>query len=197
MTTLSAHRPATNRLTKKGKRPGNNGLRAATLSLSDDEAAILLVALVGVRNGDFSARLPVSWTGIHGRIADTFNDIVEMQARLAKELERVSYAVGQEGRISQRVKLPRAVGAWAEEVDLVNGLIGALVWPTSEMARVVGSVARGDLTQTVALEVEGRPLAGEFLRTARIVNTMVHQLTSFTSEVTRVAREVGTEEIGR
>jgi HAMP domain-containing protein/CheY-like chemotaxis protein len=193
MTTMAAQRRATNTVTKKSKPPSKIGVRAATVRLSDDEAAILLVALVAVRNGDFSARLPVSWTGMHGRIADTFNDIVEMQARLAKELERVSYVVGQEGRISQRVKLPRAVGAWAGEVDSVNNLIGALVWPTSEMARVVGSVARGDLTQTVSLEVEGRPLAGEFLRTARIVNTMVQQLTSFTSEVTRVAREVGTE----
>src|SRR5579859_8198491 len=193
MTTVSSQRRATRTAQVKIEPANNAGQGSVMPTLSDEEAAILLVALVGVRNGDFSARLPVSWTGIHGRIADTFNDIVEMQARLAKELERVSYAVGQEGRISQRVKLPRAVGAWAEEVDLVNGLIGALVWPTSEMARVVGSVARGDLTQTVALEVEGRPLAGEFLRTARIVNTMVQQLTSFTSEVTRVAREVGTE----
>jgi HAMP domain-containing protein/CheY-like chemotaxis protein len=193
MTTVSSQRRATRTAQAKIGPDSNGGQAPVMPTLSDEEAAILLVALVAVRNGDFSARLPVSWTGMHGRIADTFNDIVAMQARLAHELERVSYVVGQQGRISQRVQLPMAVGAWSDEVDSVNSLIKALVWPTSEMARVVGSVARGDLTQTVSLEVEGRPLAGEFLRTARIVNTMVQQLTSFTSEVTRVAREVGTE----
>ena len=75
----------------------------------------------------------------------------------------------------------------------VNTLIGDLVHPTSETARVIGAVAKGDLSQTMALEIEGRPLEGEFLRTAKTVNTMVNQLGSFASEVTRVAREVGTE----
>ncbi len=157
------------------------------------EAAILLTALVAVRNGDFSVRLPASWTGINSRVADAFNDIVDMHERFANELERVSQVVGHEGKINQRASLSRATGAWSQQVASINNLIGDLVWPTNEMARVVGSVARGDLTQTVSLEVEGRSLAGEFLRTARIVNTMVEQLTIFTSEVTRVAREVGTE----
>ena len=72
-------------------------------------------------------------------------------------------------------------------------LIGDLVHPTSETARVIGAVAQGDLSQTMALEIDGRPLQGEFLRTAKTINTMVDQLSSFASEVTRVAREVGTE----
>src|SRR5689334_19861391 len=142
MTTTSAQRRARKPATHAGGRQAQSAPRTSTLTLPDDEAAILLVALVAVRNGDFSARLPVSWNGIHGRISDTFNDIVATHARLAKELERVGYAVGQEGHISQRVKLPSARGAWADEVESVNSLIGALVWPTSEMARVIGSVAR-------------------------------------------------------
>src|SRR5436190_13467951 len=193
MTVMSALPRAAKKVARKIKQRPSTGSEPTVLTLSDEEAAVLLEALVDVRNGDFTARLPVSWTDTRGRIADTFNDMVATQARLAQELERISFVVGQEGRISQRARLPRAVGAWADEVDSVNSLISALVWPTSEMARVVGSVARGDLTQTVSLEVEGRPLAGEFLRTARIVNTMVQQLTSFTSEVTRVARDAGTE----
>src|SRR5207247_2254726 len=78
-------------------------------------------------------------------------------------------------------------------VDSVNQLISDLVYPTSDTARVIGAVAKGDLSQTMATEREGRPLEGEFLKTAKTVNTMVNQLSSFASEVTRVAREVGTE----
>src|SRR5437762_211498 len=86
-----------------------------------------------------------------------------------------------------------ATGSWSECIDSVNTLIADLVQPTTEVARVIGAVAKGDLSQMMALEIEGRPLTGEFLRTAKIVNTMVDQLSTFASEVTRVAREVGTE----
>src|SRR2546429_3401822 len=75
----------------------------------------------------------------------------------------------------------------------VNTLIDDLLWPTTEVTRAISAVAQGDLLQTVPLEVDGRPLEGEFLRSATIVNTMIKQLGVFTSEVTRVAREVGTE----
>src|SRR5207244_1323566 len=84
-------------------------------------------------------------------------------------------------------------GGWAGRVQSVNSLIEDLVHPTSETARVIGAVAEGDLSQSMAVEVEGRPLQGEFLRTARTVNTMVKQLESFASQVTLVAREVGKE----
>ena len=112
---------------------------------------------------------------------------------MAQELERLSRVVGKEGKINQRADIGEVTGAWAESVASVNTLIGDLVHPTSETARVIGAVAKGDLSQTMALEIEGRPLEGEFLRTAKTVNTMVNQLSSFASEVTRVAREVGTE----
>ncbi|MEO6326243.1 MAG: hypothetical protein ABIT01_03865, partial [Thermoanaerobaculia bacterium] len=133
----------------------------------------LLSVLTRFKRGDFSARLPDDWTGMDGKIADTFNEVVELNERMAHELERLSRAVGKQGRISQRASLGTVRGAWAASVDSVNNLIGDLVHPTSETARVIGAVAKGDLSQTMALETDGRPLEGEFLKTAKTVNTMV------------------------
>src|SRR5207253_1251821 len=110
-----------------------------------------------------------------------------------EDLERISNAVGKEGRITQRMATPTVTGGWAKRTEAVNSLISDLVQPTIEVARVIDAVARGDLEQRMSLEIEGRPLQGEFLRIGTTVNTMVDQLGSFASEVTRVAREVGTE----
>jgi HAMP domain-containing protein/signal transduction histidine kinase/CheY-like chemotaxis protein len=153
----------------------------------------LLNALTALRKGDFSVRLPADWTGVAGKVADTFNDVIELNERMAKELERMSRAVGKEGKITQRASLGDVSGSWEAAIASVNALITDLVYPTSETARVIGAVAQGDLSQTMALEVDDRPLQGEFLKTARTINKMVDQLSSFASEVTRVAREVGTE----
>src|SRR6195256_6838724 len=153
----------------------------------------LLTALMAFKRGDFSARLPDDWTGVAGKIADTFNDVIATNQRMTKELDRIGRVVGKEGRITQRASLGDVSNSWADAIGSVNGLIGDLVHPTSEMARVIGAVAKGDLSQTMATEIEDHPLEGEFLRTAKVVNTMVDQLGAFASEVTRVAREVGTE----
>src|SRR5438477_1401806 len=135
------------------------------------DASKLLLALKAVRRGDFSARLPENWTGLSGKVADTFNELVEMNARLAAELARVSVAVGQHGKIDERASLGGTVaGTWKDEIAAVNTLIGNLVQPTSEAARVIGAVAKGDLSQTMSLEMEDRPLEGEFMRTAKTVN---------------------------
>src|SRR6266498_108377 len=157
------------------------------------DTRLLLTALTALKKGDFSVRLPLDWTGTAGKIADAFNDVIERNEKMAAELERLSRVVGKEGRISQRASIGAVSGAWADSITSVNTLISDLVHPTSETARVIGAVAKGDLSQTMAVEIEGRPLEGEFLRTAKTVNTMVNQLSSFASEVTRVAREVGTE----
>ena len=157
------------------------------------DTKLLLKTLMAFKKGDFTVRLPAEWTGEAGKIADALNDCIEQNERTAKELERVSRVVGREGKITQRVSLPAATGSWASLVDSVNDLMDDMARPTSEMARVIGAVANGDLSQRMALDVEGRPLKGEFLRSAKIVNSMVEQLGSFASEVTRVAREVGTE----
>jgi HAMP domain-containing protein/CheY-like chemotaxis protein/signal transduction histidine kinase len=154
---------------------------------------MLLQTLSSVKKGDFSARLPNNWTGINGKIADTLNEILEMMSDNSKEIERLSRVVGKEGKLSERATLPSAGGAWKTRIIALNHLIEDLARPTVEMARVIGAVAKGDLTQTVALEAEGQPLKGEFLRTGKMVNAMVKQLDGFAAEVTRVAREVGTE----
>src|SRR5437867_4243901 len=153
----------------------------------------VLLVLSALKRGDFSVRLPVTWTGTAGRIADAFNDVAELLASTTQDLSRVCRAVGKEGKISERLSTGNVSGAWAERVNSVNTLISCLVHPISETARVIGAVGRGDLPQTMALEIESRPLEGEFLRTAKTVNRMVDQLGAFASEVTRVAREVGTE----
>ena len=153
----------------------------------------LLSALTALRKGDFSVRLPIHLDGLDGKIADAFNDVVDLSQKFATELERISRTVGKDGRIHERMSIGEVRGAWADEVSSLNGLVSDLVQPTSEMARVIGAVAKGDLSQMMAEEMAGRPLKGEFLRTAKTVNTMVEQLASFASEVTRVAREVGTE----
>src|SRR5262245_47408726 len=153
----------------------------------------LLAALKAFRKGNFSVRLPIDLTGLDGEIADAFNEVIELNERMTKEIEHLSHIVGKQGKIGHRAKLPNATGSWAANVDMVNDLIGDMVQPTGEMARVIGAVAKGDLSQTMNLEIEGRALRGEFLRIGEVVNTMLEQLNSFASEVTRVAREVGTE----
>jgi HAMP domain-containing protein/CheY-like chemotaxis protein/signal transduction histidine kinase len=154
---------------------------------------ILLATLMALKKGDFSARMPSDWTGMSGKIADTLNEIIETKEKMVHVVTDVSRVVGREGRLTQRAQVPNMAGGWATIISAVNALIDDLVRPTTEMARVIGAVAKGDLSQTMALEVDGHPLKGQYLRAATTANTMVEQLSSFSSEVTRVAREVGTE----
>jgi methyl-accepting chemotaxis protein len=153
----------------------------------------LLIALKSFRNGDFSARLPKGLDGMDGEIADAFNEVVDLADRKTREFARLGEAAGKQGRIEQRVKLPGAQGSWSDNVETINELIADLVHPTVEYSRVIAAVARGDLGQTIDPNHHERPLKGEFLRIGKVVNTMVDQLNGFAGEVTRVAREVGTE----
>ena len=155
--------------------------------------AAIVQGMETLKNGDFSARLPVAWTGLPGKIADQFNEIAMSNGRMASELKRVGQAVGKEGKAGERIQLEGRRGAWGEMEVSVNTLVQDLLRPTTEVTRAIAAVAQGNLTQTVRLDVDGRPLEGEFLRSAKIVNTMIQQLGVFTEEVTRVAREVGTE----
>src|SRR2546428_1363172 len=163
-------------------------MRTETRATDSLNAKLLLKTLVAFKKGDFSARLPGEWTGEAGKIADTLNDIIELSDKTARELERVSRVVGKEGKISHRAAVPAAAGSWLRLVDSTNLLIDDMARPTSEMVRVIGAVANGDLSQRMALEDDGRPLKGEFLRSVRIVNSMVDQLGSFAPQVTRAAR---------
>ncbi len=152
-----------------------------------------LGALTDLKKGNASAQLPQDWTGVHGKLADAFNNVVAENLRMSHEVARLSRVVGKEGKLKERAFVPNASGFWRDSAESINSLIAALVHPTSEVARVIGAVAQGDLSKSMALEADGRPLEGEFLRTAMIINKMVQQLGTFSAEVTRVAREVGTE----
>ena len=152
------------------------------------DAGVLLTVLAQVKAGDFSARMPLDWTGVAGKVADGLNDVIIANQALGAELSRVSRVVGQQGELSQRVVLGGWTQGWVGSVESVNSLIDALVRPTSEMQRVIGAVADGDLSKKVSADVRG-----EMLELKNTINAMVDQLNGFASEVTRVAREVGTE----
>ena len=153
----------------------------------------MFATMLAFRDGDFSVRLPSDWDGIDGQIAAAFNQALSYEDRLSRETERLSRSVGREGRLKQRMSAPGATGGWAAKVDCFNTLLDDLVRPTTDISRTISAVTKGDLGQTMELEVDGRPLEGEFLRSAKLVNAMIERLAFFSSEVTRVAREVGTE----
>jgi HAMP domain-containing protein/CheY-like chemotaxis protein/signal transduction histidine kinase len=171
----------------------SNGRTAVAPEPVSADLSVILASLQTMRDGDFSVRLPGNWTGLAGKIADTFNDIVTANQQMAKELKRVGQVVGKEGRTRERMRFHLPKAAWGEMEVSVNTLVDDLLRPTTEVTRAIAAVAKGNLTQTVQLDVDGRPLEGEFLRSATIVNTMIQQLGVFTAEVTRVAREVGTD----
>src|SRR5258708_6115712 len=184
-------RPASIARAKRGlaTKTGTNGAH-------DEESSdlhILLHALQAMRVGDFSVRLPRDQVGLAGKIADTFNDIVAANERMAQQLEQVGQVVGRDGKTKKRVSFGLPHSAWGEMESSVNTLIDDLLWPTTAVTRAISAVAQGDPLQTVGLDVDGRPPQGGVLRSATIGNTMIKQLSGFTSEVTRVAREVGTE----
>ncbi len=172
--------------------PGN-GHSDLELNPISPDLGLVLTCLQSMRDGDFSVRLPGAWTGLPGKIADTFNEIVSANQQMANELKRVGQVVGKEGRTRERTRFQKSAGAWGEMEESLNALMTDLLRPNTEVTRAIGAVAQGNLTQTVRLDVDGRPLQGEFLRSANIVNTMIEQLSVFTAEVTRVAREVGTD----
>ncbi len=180
---------------KSGNGKPANGPVARPSSEKTDAARLrqILGALVAFRDGDFSVRLPIDWDETEGLIANAFNQAISQKQRVSRELARLSEMVGKQGRLKQRMSLPGALGGWAADSDSMNTLIEDLVRPTTESARTIGAVVKGSLGQSMDLEADGRPLKGEFLRSAKLVNTMIEQLSVFTSEVTRVAREVGTE----
>jgi len=189
-TTITNKKTANGALSKKRSRQSEESASSVT---SPAELQELLQALRAMRAGNFSVRMGVEHEGLLGKIADTFNDIVASNERMAQQLESVGQVVGREGKTRHRVKFGLSNGAWGNMESSVNTLIDDLLWPTKEVTTAVAAVAQGDLLKTVRLEVDGRPLKGEFLEAATIVNTMIKQLSVFTSEVTRVAREVGTE----
>src|SRR5580700_10498306 len=90
------------------------------------DSTSLLTALTSLRKGDFTVRLPLDWTGVAGKVADTFNEVIELNERMADELERISRVVGKEGKINERASLGAVTGSWKSSFDSVNNLIGDL-----------------------------------------------------------------------
>ncbi len=172
-------------------RPRRNG--NGDMIADDTFKKQLLTVLTLLKEGDFSARLPSDLTGLDGKVADTLNNVAAHAERFGEGLNRLRSEVGRKGKVGERLAMGDAVGGWADRIEDINSLMDDLSQPTIEMGRVIGAVAKGDLTQTVPLEAGGRPLQGEYLRTAKLVNGMVEQLADFSVEVIRVAREVGTE----
>src|SRR5437588_10646872 len=156
------------------------------------DSKVTLQVLAAVRRGRVAVRRPRDWSGSAGKVAAALNAIIESNERLEREIRRLGRHIGKEVQV-QHASIGQAGGAWASTLDAVNDLVEDLGRPNSEIARVISAVANGDLSQTMPLEIDGRPLQGQFLNTAKTVNTMVGQLNAFAAEVTRVAREVGTE----
>ena len=153
----------------------------------------LLRILIEVRNGNFDVRMPIDQVGISGKICDTLNEIIYMNQKMTQEFTRASNTIGKQGKLTHRIEVPFAKGSWSNGVDSLNTLISDLVHPTIEIAGVISSVAKGNLSQQMPLQIGDHVLQGEFARIAKEVNDMVKQLNLFSMEVTRVALEVGTE----
>ena len=173
--------------------PRQTGSLSGQTTYTAEQLQPLLTALQAVKAGDFTVRMPEIRDGILSQINTAFNEVVSLNEAMEQEVVRVGSLVGREGRMTERASVPSAVGSWAVELNSVNALIEDLARPTTEVKRVITAVAEGDLTQKMALEIEGTPVKGEFLSIGTTVNTMVDQLSGFADEVTRVAREVGTE----
>src|SRR5258708_2961192 len=170
-----------------GSQKGNEDPGLVGGSASADLGAIL-ASLQTVRDGDFSVRLPGTWTGLPGKIADTFNDIVAANQQIARELKRVGEEVGTDGKLGGQASVPGVAGTWKELTDSVNSMASNLTGQVRNIAEVATGVASGDLSRKITVDVRG-----EILQLKEAINTMVDQLRSFASEVTRVAREVGTD----
>ncbi|MGH8867330.1 MAG: HAMP domain-containing protein, partial [Actinomycetes bacterium] len=181
--------------TSSGESASGRGSAPPSRGRSDaDRADRLLQALVAVRAGDFRTRLGFTGDGdVWGEIAEVFNEVVARNRHLAAELSRGRRMIGRDGRLTERLDPADATGAWSDSIAAANALVDDLVRPTTEVGRVIAAVAEGDLSHKMDLTIDGQPVRGEFLRIGRTVNSMVDRLSQFTSEVTRVAREVGTE----
>ena len=140
--------------------------RGRSKEASDSHSRQILAAILAFRDGNFGVRLPANWLGIDGRIAAAFNQTIDHEEHISKEIARLSVSVGKEGRLKQRVSVPGLIGGWAAKAESVNTLLDDLVRPTSDVARTIGAVAKGDLANRWnwkwTARAEGRvPAVGE------------------------------------
>ncbi|MEJ7588555.1 MAG: HAMP domain-containing protein [Ferruginibacter sp.] len=184
---------ATESGTYKKKYPRQKPRQIVSAQNDELDTRDLLQVLTDVKNGNFSVRMPIDQVGLSGKICDTLNEIISLNEKMMLEFTRAGNTIGKQGKLTQRFEVPSAKGSWSTGVDSLNTLISDLVHPTIEIAHVISSVAKGNLSQEMPLEIGGHTLQGEFSRIAKEVNDMVKQLNLFSMEVTRVAREVGSE----
>ncbi|MFD0649449.1 HAMP domain-containing protein [Streptomyces malaysiensis subsp. malaysiensis] len=170
-----------------------SGPAGAEETASATELRCLLAAMNALCDGDFTVRVDASADGLVGEMAGVFNQLVTRNAHLAGELQRVRREVVRQGRLDERITASPGQGGWATNVNAANQLVDALVGPVSNATRVLDAIASGDLTQRVDLHDGNRQLRGDLRRLGRGVNRTVDQLSLFTGELTRIAREVGTE----
>ncbi|MFI6039432.1 HAMP domain-containing protein [Streptomyces sp. NPDC051315] len=166
----------------------SNAVEAVDTVPGDQELRRLLAGLTAVRDGDFGTRLPADGDGLMGDIATVFNGMVDQLSVFTSEVTRVAREVGTEGTLGGQAEVPGVSGTWADLTDSVNAMAGNLTTQVRDIAQVATAVAKGDLSQKIDV-----PARGEILQLKETVNTMVDQLSAFADEVTRVAREVGTE----
>ena len=148
----------------------------------------LLAGLTAVRGGDFSTRLAKTGDPLMDEIATVFNGMADQLDQFTSEVTRVAREVGTEGELGGQAYVPGVSGTWKDLTESVNAMAGNLTDQVRNIAQVATAVAKGDLSQKI--DVDAR---GEILELKSTLNTMVDQLSSFADEVTRVAREVGTE----
>jgi methyl-accepting chemotaxis protein len=174
-----------------------NKISANGINHNELDAPELLGVLSEIRNGNFSVRMPIDKLGINGKICDTLNDIISLNEILVEELMVARNTIGKQGRLNHRVELPKyARGSWNAGVGSINSLISDLVYPMIEIAHVISSVAKGNLSQEMPSKIGDHILQGEFAKIAKEVNDMVKQLNLFSMEVTRVARSRFGRKIG-
>src|SRR5215467_11502477 len=154
----------------------------------DSRLQRLLAGLTAVRSGDFSTRLPPADDPLMNEIAAVFNGMNDQLALFTSEVTRVAREVGTEGRLGGQADVPGLTGTWKDLTDSVNSMAGNLTGQVRDVAQVATAVAKGDLSQKITVDARG-----EILALKNTVNTMVDELSAFADEVTRVAREVGTE----
>ncbi len=167
----------------RANRSAGNGSAAA-------RSKQMLATMVAFCEGNFSVRLPSDWGGIDGQIAAAFNEAISREDRLSREMAQLSRLVGREGRLNERMSAPGVNGRWAAKVECFNTLLDDLARPIMGISRTIGAVTKGDLRQSMELDVDGRLLKGEFLRSAKLVNAMIDRLAIFTAAVEIGEREV-------
>ena len=161
---------------------------ATTETGQQEQMQQLLAGLTAVRGGDFSIRLPEGADPLMNEIAAVFNAMNEQLGVFTSEVTRVAREVGTEGQLGGQAEVPAVAGTWKDLTDSVNAMAGNLTGQVRAIAQVTTAVARGDLSQKISVEAKG-----EVATLAETINGMVDTLSAFAGEVTRVAREVGTE----